>query len=78
MTTQLTATHLRTKLFKTLDQVIATGEAVEIRRPGGWVRLQASTSGNRLARLRPHPGTVVGDAHNLADQSWADTWHPTL
>jgi antitoxin (DNA-binding transcriptional repressor) of toxin-antitoxin stability system len=78
MSTQVTATHLRKELFKTLDSVVATGEPVEIRRPGGTARIVAAASGSRLARLQPHPGTVVGDAETLPDLSWTEDWQPTL
>lgn len=77
-TTQITATSLRAELFKTLDHVIATGEAVEVKRPGGRVRLIAAAGGNRLARLRPHPGAILGDPDELATLSWPDVWQPTL
>jgi hypothetical protein len=75
---RLTATHLRAELFKTLDQVISTGEPVEVDRPGGRVRLVSAAPFGRLARLRPHPGCVVGDAGVLASLSWPDVWRPTL
>ena len=78
MPTQLTATHLRADLFKTLDQVIATGEPVEIVRPGGTVRIVAAGSGKRLTRLTPHPGTIKGDVDALAELNWADAWQPNL
>lgn len=77
-TTHITATSLRAELFKTLDHVIATGEAVEVKRPGGRVRLVAAAAGNRLARLRLHPGCIVGDPDELASLSWPDVWQPTL
>ncbi len=50
------------ELFRTLDEVIATGEAVEVRRPGGTVRLVPSTGDSRLTRPRPHADRVVGNA----------------
>ena len=77
-TTHITATSLRAELFKTLDQVIATGEAVEVKRLGGRVRLVAAVGGSRLTRLRPHPGVIVGDPGELATLSWPDVWQPTL
>lgn len=75
---RLTATHLRAELFKTLDQVISTGEPVEVERPGGRVRLVPAAPSGRLARLRPHPGCIVGEADELASLSWPDVWQPTL
>jgi hypothetical protein len=81
MPTQLTATRLRAELFKTLDQVVTTGEAVEVQRPGGKVCIVPATesgSGGRLARLRRHPGTIVGDVDSLSSLSWDEAWKPTI
>ena len=74
----LTATRLRTELFSTLDHVVATGEAVEIQRAGGSVRIVRDTSNQRLAGLKPHPGIINGNADDLASLSWEQTWKPTL
>lgn len=77
MPMQMTATNLRADLFSTLDQVLASGDPVDIPRPGGVVRIvRAATS--RLANLQPHPGIVNGDPAELAELSWEDTWRPTL
>ena len=78
METHLTATRLRAELFSTLDHVVATGEAVEIRRPSGLVRIVSDTSSRRLAALQPHPGTINGNADDLASLSWEQIWQPTL
>jgi hypothetical protein len=78
MQTRLTATRLRAELFSTLDHVVATGEAVEIQRPSGSVRIVRNTSTQRLAALKPHPGVVIGDTDDLANLSWEQTWKPTL
>ncbi len=78
MHTRLTATRLRSELFATLDQVVATGEAVEIRRPGGSVRIVRENFSSRLAALKPHPGVINGDAEELANLSWEQDWKPTL
>ena len=75
---RVTATNLRAELFKTLDRVVATGEPVEVERPGGWVRLVAASPVGRLSRLRAHPGCIVGDAAELASLSWPDVWQPIL
>jgi hypothetical protein len=78
MPTQLTATRLRADLFSTLDQVLATGDAVEIQRSNGSVRIVRNASSQRLAGLKPHPGTINGDADDLACLSWEQDWKPTL
>jgi len=78
MQTRLTATRLRAELFSTLDRVVATGEAVEIQRPSGSVRIVRDTSSLRLAALKQHPDTINGNADDLASLSWEQTWQPTL
>ncbi|GAB1233431.1 hypothetical protein UT4_18980 [Ferrigenium sp. UT4] len=78
MSTHLTATRLRTELFSTLDHVLATGEPVEIRRPGGSVRIVRDASTQRLASLTPHPNTINGNAEELASLSWEHAWEPKL
>ena len=78
MQTRLTATRLRAELFSTLDHVVATGEAVEIQRPGGSVCIVRTTSTRRLSALKPHPGVITGNADDLANLSWEQTWKPTL
>lgn len=76
MSKTLSATHLRTELFKTLDQVATTGEPVEVSRPAGTVRIVAATQGSRLARLKPHRGAITGDPADLAQLGWSDAWQP--
>lgn len=78
MPTRLTATRLRAKLFSTLDHIVDTGESVEVQRPGGTVRIARDTSATRLAGLTPHPGTINGNADDLAGLSWEQDWKPTL
>ncbi|MEK7737305.1 MAG: hypothetical protein AAB319_06060 [Pseudomonadota bacterium] len=76
MPTHLTATNLRASLFRTLDQVLSSGVAVEVERPGGTVRIVPGAPSGRLARLYSHPGTIVGDAQNLPEVSWEGDWRP--
>lgn len=78
MQTRLTATRLRAELFSTLDQVVATGEPVEIQRPSGSVRIVRAASTQRLAGLKPHPGVINGNADDLVSLSWEQAWKPTL
>jgi hypothetical protein len=75
---QTTATRLRAELFNTLDYIVATGESVEVQRPGGCVRIVRDNSTSRLAALQSHPGIINGDAEDLASLSWEQTWQPTL
>jgi hypothetical protein len=70
MPTRLTATRLQAELLSTLDHVLATGDPVEIERPGGSVRIVRDIFTRRLVDLTPHPGTINGNADDLANLSW--------
>ncbi len=78
MQTRLTATRLRAELFSTLDHIVETGESIEIQRPSGLVRIVREASSLRLEALKPHPGIINGNADDLADLSWEQSWKPTL
>lgn len=78
MPTRLSAARLHDELFSTLDHVLATGEPVEIERPGGSVRIVRDIPTRRLAGLTPHPGTINGNPDDLANLSWEQAWKPSL
>jgi antitoxin (DNA-binding transcriptional repressor) of toxin-antitoxin stability system len=75
----MTATELRSRLYRVLDQVLETGEPVEILRKGRRVRISAaeeSAPHDLLQRLEPHPDFVSGDPDDLVHLDWSDTWRP--
>lgn len=77
MPKRLNASRLSTELISTLDQ-LATGDPVEIERPGGSVRIVRDTSTKRLSELTPHPRTINGNPDDLANLSWEQAWKPSL
>lgn len=78
MPTRLSASCLSAELISTLDHVLATGDSVEIERPGGSVRIVRDNSTRRLSGLTPHPGTISGNPDDLANLSWEQAWKPSL
>lgn len=78
MPTTLTASHLRTDVYKILDGVIETGEPVEIERKGHILRIvvDLSTSGSKVSRIKKRPGLVNGNPKDLADIDWSKEWNP--
>ena len=78
MPTLLTAARLRDELFSTLDHVLATGDPVEIERPGGSVRIVRDIPTRWVAGLSPHPSTINGNPDDLANLSWEQAWKPSL
>lgn len=78
MQRKLTATRLRANLYRVLDEVIETGQAVEVERHGRIVRIEAVALDDVLERLEPHPDYIAGDPDSLVDVNWSGEWNPHL
>ncbi|MBI4883388.1 MAG: type II toxin-antitoxin system Phd/YefM family antitoxin [Actinobacteria bacterium] len=70
----LTASKLRENIYRVLDQVLATGESVEIERNGRRLRIVADEQTSRLARLVRRPEIVVGDSADFVHLDWSGEW----
>ncbi len=74
---EVTASGLRQDIYRILDQVLATGEPVAIRRKGRTLRIVADDGpGGRLAAVRTNPDALVGDPEDLVHVDWSDLWRP--
>ncbi len=75
---EVRATQLRSSLYKLLDQVLETGEALEIVRKGRRLRIVPATTSEGLAldALEPHPDAITGDADDLIHMDWSSEWKP--
>lgn len=72
----VTASQLRQNIYRLLDQVLETGEPLEIVRKGRRLRLVPDERPSRVAALEPHPGAVTGDPDDLVDLDWSSAWQP--
>jgi len=72
----LTASKLRANIYRILDQVLATGEPVEIERNGRIIRLVADKGPSKLDKIIPEPDLVVGDPEELVHMDWSSEWTP--
>jgi antitoxin (DNA-binding transcriptional repressor) of toxin-antitoxin stability system len=73
---RVTATRLRGELYRILDQILETGEPVEIDRKGKVLRIVPAAERSRLDRLEPHAGYIVGDPDELVHLDWSSEWKP--
>ena len=72
----ITASKLRANVYRILDEVLATGQPVEIIRGGRTLRIvpdEAPTS--RRDRLRAL-GVILGDPDAPVHSDWSDAWRP--
>jgi Antitoxin Phd_YefM, type II toxin-antitoxin system len=70
----ITASKLREDIYRILDQVLATGEPVEIERNGRRLRIIADEPPSRLGRLVRRDDVVNGDSGDLVDLDWSSEW----
>ena len=70
------STQLRSNIYQILDEVLRTGEPVEIVRNGKKLRIVADAPPEipRMQRLKKRKGVYTGDAADLVGIGWADSW----
>ena len=70
----MTPSQLRANLYRVLDQVLDSGQSVEIERKGRQLRIVADR--RRCDLLKPHPGYIKGDPEALVHLDWSAEWRP--
>ena len=73
---RMNATRLRGELYRILDQVLETGEPVEIDRKGKVLRIVPAAGASRWTSLEANPGYIVGDPDDLVHLDWSGEWKP--
>jgi hypothetical protein len=71
----ISLTALRSNLFKIVDQVIETGNPVELERNGHRLKIVLEAKKSKLENLKPHD-CIVGNPDELIDLKVAE-WHET-
>lgn len=75
----LTASKLRENVYRILDQVLETGEPVEITRGGKKVKIvraEEELSNRKLDRLAKRPEALLTDPEELVHLDWSKEWQP--
>lgn len=72
----ITASKLRQDIYRLLDHVLATGEAVEIERNGRRLRIIADDPPKRLDSLVRRSEAVTGDSEDFVHLDWSQEWTP--
>ena len=69
----VTVSKLRQNIYQLLDQVIETGQPLEIERNGTRLRIVPAEPVSRLARL-PKRKCIKGDPEKLVSIDWSIEW----
>lgn len=71
----LSPSRLRANLYRILDHVLESGEAVEIERKGQRLRIVAQRQ-DKLDLLKPSPGYLAVPAEDIVHMDWSQEWRP--
>ena len=72
----ITASKLRADIYRLLDEVIETGQPLEIERNGKTLVVAPKEQESIWERLPRREGFIVGDPDELIHLDWSSEWNP--
>jgi len=70
----LNASTLRKNIYRLLDQVLETGQPLEIERKGKLLRVVPVAKHSKIAKLVKHD-CLRGDPEAIVHLDWSEEWH---
>lgn len=71
-----TASKLRANIYRMLDEVLETGQPLEIERNGKTLVIAPKEAQSIWDRLPQREGFIVGDPDELIHIDWSSEWNP--
>lgn len=74
----ISASKLRENIYKILDQVLKTGEPVEIQRGGRTLKIVPAGDADvpKLQRLISRPDAILTGPQEIVHIDWSEEWRP--
>jgi hypothetical protein len=72
----ISASKLRADVYRLLDEVLDTGQPLEIERNGKTLVIAPKETGSIWDRLPRREGYIVGDPDELIHIDWSSEWNP--
>lgn len=69
----VSASTLRSNIYKMLDQVLDTGEPLIVERKGGLIEIAPVSKPGKLHNLIKHD-CIVGNPEDLVHLDWSNEW----
>ena len=73
----ITPSKLRENLFKLLDQLLETGEILEVKRKGKIIKIVPPKKESKLEKIVPKQVTK-GDPEEFVHLDWSHEWKPFI
>ena len=70
---RVTASKFRSDIYKILDEVLRTGEPVEVVRNGRVLKIVPEKKPSKFSRLKKR-NVIVGDPEDLVHMDWLKEW----
>lgn len=74
---KVTASQLRSNIYRLLDQVAATGTPLHVERKGRRLQIACADAPSRLSGLVRHE-CITGDPEALVHSDWSAEWRHDL
>jgi hypothetical protein len=72
----ISASQLRANVYRLLDEILATGQPLEIKRNGKILLISPKEELSFWERLPRREGFIVGDPDELIHIDWSSEWNP--
>jgi hypothetical protein len=72
----ISASKLRADVYRLLDEVLETGQPLEIERNGKTLVIAPKEEQSIWDRLPQNKGYIVGDPDELIHIDWSSEWNP--
>lgn len=72
----ITASKLRSNVYRLLDQVLESGQPLRIRRKGKVLLVVPEEPVSKTGRLTHRHDYIVGDPEELVSLDWSGEWVP--
>lgn len=73
----LSLMKLRTDLYKVIDQIIETGNPIEVIRNGHKIKIILADRPTKLERLVRRENIINGDRDSIIHNDWVSKWTET-
>ncbi len=72
----ISASKLRANVYRLLDEVLETGQPLEIERGGKTLVIAPKEQSSIWERLPRRKGYIIGDPDELIHVDWSSEWSP--
>jgi hypothetical protein len=72
----ISASQLRANVYRLLDEVLETGQPLEIERKGKTLMIISKEKETIWDRLPRREGFIIGDPDELIHMDWSSEWNP--